>query len=220
MDSTGLWYSRCEGVAYTDGRIETRISAINTKTDGSRVENDLSLYVAKDGTRTVWVTDSAPWRSALNVVNKSGDTMTGNLAVYNGNPYITTKTSTLTLNTSSNNAVAANRGIGLVLDDSNGQWFARYTGAYYTDGLVMARLSSRNCKTDGSFIENTLELRVKKDGTRAIAVTDPAIWRSALGVPATSHTHNTTTVTEIATLSSTSRSTVFGLMIRYSDLPE
>lgn len=47
----------------------------------SGVYNSLYLFVDSSGNRVVSVSEAAPWRNALNVVNKSGDTMTGALTL-------------------------------------------------------------------------------------------------------------------------------------------
>lgn len=63
------------------GEVALDINAGRKNASGTRVENNIRLSVAKDGTRNVQVSDAAAWRSAIGAVNKAGDTMTGALIV-------------------------------------------------------------------------------------------------------------------------------------------
>ena len=64
--------------ALTSGETRTQITTRNL-VNGSNVNNELRLAVAADGTRSVWVTDPAPWQSALQVLPLGGGTLTGAL---------------------------------------------------------------------------------------------------------------------------------------------
>lgn len=71
---TSVLYARQE----TNGRISTRLGTVRP-VNGSNVWNTLEMYVAADGTKIIVVSDPSAWRSALDAVAISGDTMTGQL---------------------------------------------------------------------------------------------------------------------------------------------
>jgi hypothetical protein len=51
-------------------------------------------------------------------------------------------------------------------------------------------INVQNEKSDGTDVYNGFSLVAKKDGSKAVEVTDAGIWRSAIGAAASSHTHN------------------------------
>ena len=69
-------------------RICTRIVNANT---GKDLSNTLTLHAYRDGIVKVGFSHPAAWREGLNVVNKSGDTMTGNLTVKKSTPTISSE---------------------------------------------------------------------------------------------------------------------------------
>ena len=81
-DSTGYYFSRFRGTAYTDGRIASLIDARNMKTDGTRVSNYLSVGVNKDGTRYFAMPNDADGdaRAAFRDAIKIQDTPTTSLS--------------------------------------------------------------------------------------------------------------------------------------------
>ena len=64
LDKEGRYYAWVTGEANTNGSTNVRITARNFGT-GANVDNTLNLYVANDGTRSIGVSDSSIWRSAL-----------------------------------------------------------------------------------------------------------------------------------------------------------
>lgn len=81
-DSTGYYFSRFRGSAYSDGRVASLIDARNMKTDGTRVSNYLSVGVNKDGTRYFAMPNDADGdaRAAFRDAIKIQDTPTTSLS--------------------------------------------------------------------------------------------------------------------------------------------
>ena len=64
IDKNSKFSGWCGNIAYTDGRIATQLAA--RRVNGStNLDNILVLAVNPNGSRTVTVSDAAPWRSAL-----------------------------------------------------------------------------------------------------------------------------------------------------------
>lgn len=82
----------------------------------------------------------------------------------------------------SNNNVSAYQETNFYNTDKNNYWFTRVCSNAETNGNLSLHLQSRNTKTDGTVVQNNLQLGVKKDGTRIVAITDAGVWRSALGL--------------------------------------
>ena len=64
----------------TDGTTGVEFNARRT-VGGTTYFNGVTFTIADDGTKAVSVSDGALWRSAIDAVNKAGDTMTGTLNV-------------------------------------------------------------------------------------------------------------------------------------------
>ena len=63
-DSSDRYVGYFQTIQYTDGSSTQQMAARHV-VSGSYVDNILSLKVAANGTRSVSVSESAPWRSAL-----------------------------------------------------------------------------------------------------------------------------------------------------------
>ena len=82
IDKNGYLGGYIQQYQNSAGRTQFQLGAVNRNSDSSAyIYNLLSLGIDADGTRTVSVTTPATWRSALGVVNKAGDTMTGQLHI-------------------------------------------------------------------------------------------------------------------------------------------
>lgn len=130
------------------------------------VGNALFLLVDSNGNRSVSVTEAAPWRTALNAVNKSGDTMTGSLVV---------KTSNLERNSTPSSDTYGTQTISVA--DKNDNSIGVIRGVNTTAGYNGVQMFA----TNGSS-ENSLILLVDSSGNRSIGVSDAAVWRKALGL--------------------------------------
>ena len=56
--------------------------------------------------------------------------------------------------------------------------------------FVSFKISAFNETTDETEVQNNLELRVNKDGTRSVYVSDKSAWLTGIGAAAASHTHD------------------------------
>lgn len=111
-------------------------------------------------------------------VSKAGDTMTGNLEIDNTSPGEILKNTALDVTDSS---YTQNNSTGFRLRDKNGKNVAIITDRYLANGAT--GLWMTGWKTvNGTDINNALSLYVDKNGNRIVGVSDPAPWRSALGL--------------------------------------
>ena len=106
----------------------------------------------------------------------------------------------VTINTSSNNGNTGSSTIykGISVWDSASYWYGQFYTGVTTGGLTYTYLESRNKKTDGTAVSNTLQIGVKKDGTRYYYVSDAAAFRSAIGAGTSSLTLGTSSTTAMA----------------------
>lgn len=171
----------------TDGSVEFDLRS-RKMISGARKDNQLRLIVNADGSNSVTVTDPAAWRTALNVVNKSGDTMNDSLNIKTTKPYI--------------NFIATGNKIGT---KPSGNMYSALS-FYATDttknvGLVGQRQTAtkaqqlymyvKNLESTANDTQNALTIGVNADGTRTVQVSDPAVWREALGIKAFQLSANT-----------------------------
>lgn len=164
--------------ASTDSlRLEMYVKRKNAS--GTEVANGLYLYVNSDGSRSVSVTDSAIWRSALEAVYKGGDTITGELIV-EGSQY---KCKSTLRNSAVGQTIPesgeANIG-GIQINDNqnyNCGWFRQYKNS--NDRTYMQMCLRR--KIGDADKVNALSLGINADGTRSVSVSESAPWRAALG---------------------------------------
>lgn len=106
-----------------------------------------------------------------NKVNKSGDTMTGTLALTNGN---------LDDSTSTSGWVSGNSKISLTDTNEivNGQLEVAKEG-----NVAHFKITASTYNTEQSeYLTNALDLGINKDGTKTVGVSDQAAWRTALGL--------------------------------------
>jgi hypothetical protein len=115
-------------------------------------------------------------------VNKSGDTMSGNLIVEKSNGEFVSKNPNVTINTSANNGVTSSQTEGVMVKDSANNDVTRFIAVQETNGDVIAQIAAFNKKTDGTATNNYINATIKKDGTRSYAIADPAAFRTAIGL--------------------------------------
>lgn len=160
QDGDGTGFATVGGQYITDGKLGAYLQA-NRSVNGSVVYNKLSLMLDASGNRTVTVSESAPWRTALDIYSKSetdsryvnvtGDTMTGELKFSGAGRRIYANN---TANSTEVYIEVANS-YGRVVLDANG---AGYRGVWTDSGWLCYYNSSGN-----------------------VAVGDAAKWRSAIG---------------------------------------
>lgn len=154
----------------TDGTLPYQISVSDVEVDGvSVVSNNVA--------------------NITNKVSRTGDTMTGNLAIEKNTPQVTEKDTLTTLDTSANNGVTSNRiTASLILQDSNDNLLGRLLNEARTDGSVRTYLQAFNMKTNGDLVYNTFWLGVTKSGENVYNIASPSAFRSAIGIEPTSTT--------------------------------
>lgn len=127
-----------------------------------------------------------------NKVSRTGDTMTGDLAIEKNTPQVTEMDTLTTLDTSTNNGVTSNRiTASLILKDSNDNFLGRLLNEARTDGSVRTYLQAFNMKTNGDLAYNTFWLGVTKSGENVYYIASPSAFRSAIGIEPTSTTTGT-----------------------------
>ena len=113
-------------------------------------------------------------------VSKSGDTMTGDL---NTTASFANKYNGVEVDNSSTNHVSSNTQLTSVeFKDKNDFVYSGLNTTLSSNGLIETWLNVKNKKTDGSVVNNYIDLLVAKDGTMSYDVAAPAAFRSAIGI--------------------------------------
>lgn len=115
-------------------------------------------------------------------VSKSGDTMTGDLTVDKSSPRFNADNNAVTLSTATNNGVSNTTYCGLSIRDSNNSQIGLLENIAGTDGTISTRINSRNLDTSGNIVSNSFQVIARKNGTMGYSVSDPAAFRSAIGI--------------------------------------
>ncbi len=109
-------------------------------------------------------------------VNRSGDTMTGNLTL--DDVYIDHKNPDVNL---AEHPTDTKIKILTILRDIASRFFGRIYGVHYTSGLAGIGIGAVRA-VDGSNVYNGLELLIDDSGNRSVAMHAPQAWRSALSL--------------------------------------
>lgn len=190
-DNADRILSRVEGVIEANGNVGSYWYVRNYNTSGSLVaQKGIKMTVDKAGAMAYSIDDNGKFRNALGLatvaasgsyndltnkptipdisgkVNKSGDTMTGNLNV---------KSASMPANPTSGNLYLN----GLYLQDAANDDYA-YLRAHSASAEKGIQLEVRR-SVNGSYVYNTLNMRINASGGRTIQVSDGAAWRSAIG---------------------------------------
>lgn len=145
---------------------------IRRKVNGADLTNALTLMIRADGTRSVVFSESAVWREALNVVNKSGDTLTGSLGA---------KFSTFDLSKANNGVSATQYPTTFSILDTASRIAARQEAIIYADGNVRSYWYVRNYDTSGEAVgQKGLWMQMDKSGNLTWSVSDSANFRNAI----------------------------------------
>lgn len=190
QDGDGTGFATVGGQYITDGKLGAYIQAARS-VNGSTVYNKLSLMLDASGNRTVTVTESAPWRTALDIysksesdsryVNATGDTMTGDLVIArSAETYCTVRRMDLTGKIGSPPSASAAFGAFRIMD-SAGNSVGWLRVEKNTADSVNLRITARRANASNTQIENSLNLGINSSGTRTVDVSDAGIWRSAIG---------------------------------------
>ena len=170
-DKFGRILTRTECVASSNGNIAAYWYVRNYNTSGSQVaQKGIKITMAKDGSIAYSVDDASKFRTAIDALCKSGDTMTGNLSV---------KSASMPANPTSGNLYLN----GLYLQDVSDDGYA-YLRAHSASAEKGLQLEVRRL-VNGSYTFNTLNMRINASGGKIIQVSDGGAWRSAIGAQAT-----------------------------------
>ena len=181
MDNAGRIMSRVEGVVNSNGSNGVQMYARNYDVNGDSVgQKGIAVHVAKDGTSTWSVSDPANFRTAINSVNKSGDTMTGDLTLSDRKAYRSTYDQNVRRNATAPSSAVY--GSGQYVNDSNGDNIFYSEMAWTTDRKLYRSFIVRRLDSSGAnAVTNGFYLGINNDGTKYVTVTDAAAWRTALG---------------------------------------
>ena len=160
------------GAEQTNGRDSITLAARKV-INSSDVDNFLELSVDKDGNKIVAVNDAAAWRTALNVVNKSGDSMTGNLVISEALINFNTDLSVSTPNSDEYKKA-------FFINDASNNWVGYVEAQHSTSGnrgidLVACR------EINSSLYYNGMQLLIDESGNANVYLTAPSAWRDAIG---------------------------------------
>lgn len=163
----------------TDGRIDIHLNAINEKSDGTSVTNTFQVRVAQDGTCTYYVSSPANFRSAINAVNKSGDTMTGDMIIDGGSAnkslFVDATNIDVDTNPSANVYVQ-----GLHVRDKDNDEISHFEIGQDSSGSLWHNFAAVRQKVSGTFGWYQCYMKVAKDGTVTYQVHTPLAFRNAI----------------------------------------
>lgn len=217
-------YKNSNDRTYTQMNVRRSVS-------GSDVTNHLTLGINADGTRSVSVSESATWRSALgvysttqcdnNFVAKAGDTMSGRLLLQYNSPWYAMTNNEVDLK-KTNNGISATKSCGVTSYDKNGLGMGSVSWNAQTDGTVSLSISAQNRTTAGALAgTQMITMTVAKDGTGTYGLTNAAAFRSAISVYSTTQCNNNYVNVTGDTMSGTltlskSDATDFGVRVKNS----
>lgn len=113
-------------------------------------------------------------------VDKTGDTMTGDLNINSNNARTKYINPNMTLDTSANNGLSSDSSYGAYLTDKNGNAVGDVSMTTRSNGRNYAQLMVRNKKTDGTSVANYIDVIADKDGSSSYYVSNPAAFRTAI----------------------------------------
>lgn len=115
-------------------------------------------------------------------VNKSGDTMSGDLSINATNAKTKCINPDMILDTSANNNLSADSDYGVSVTDKNGAVAGSFNVSTRANGQVVASITANNKETNGTDTSNYIAIIMAKNGTRSYYVPDKEAFRSAIGV--------------------------------------
>lgn len=180
-DTNGTEVGAVYGIYTPSDNLGVQLEVARTVAD-TRYVNNVRLYINGNGAKSVSVSDPDAWRTALNVVNKSGDTMTGNLVIAKETNTIfmaknTVNDVTIGQTVPSKNVTLGHFNIADMNDwDTGGVYIVRETS-----DLLRATFRVRRKNANGTEIVNSLVLGIDSSGARKVIVNESAPWRAAIG---------------------------------------
>ena len=145
---------------------------------GNNIDNVLTLGVDKDGNKIVAVSDAGVWRTALNAVNKAGDTMTGDLVLSNAEAQV--KSTGLTDGAGVGSTTQGKR---LAVVDSNDYVLGYVSPRFYSDGAQGIDFGTQRTISDSEEAAR-ITLGINSDTSRFVSMSTgvPQAFRKALGL--------------------------------------
>ena len=164
----------------TTGEERVLLQAVNEDTSNTQVTNAIAVGVKTDGTQTYSVSNAANFRSAINAVNKSGDTMTGSLNVSGKHYYAKNTNVNRDATAPSSNTLGDSR---YYFTDADNEIVGRVAVGRLTNGGMYMQISCWGEKTsDHTEIGNHITIYANGDGSQTYGVSSPAYFRSAIGL--------------------------------------
>ena len=149
------------------------------KVSNTEVAHYIQLAIDSEGNRSVSTNDTVAWCDGLGAVKKAGDTMTGDLAIYKGNPDFDLRTtagdSTLT-STASRTAFGQYRVV-----DKNGLVTLYILSTLETDGRVQTTIRTRK-RISGTDYSHGLVMSINNNGDLVVTLDQTPAWRKALAI--------------------------------------
>ena len=129
-------------------------------------------------------------------VNKTGDTMTGNLTIENQtNGSVQIINPNTDLEDADNGVSNIETNAYSIIDGGSNMQMSGLTNMVYPNGLVQTTLQVSNFDTNGDPVSNSITLTVDKDGNKSYSVSDGAAFRRAIGAVSKSGDTMTGTLT-------------------------
>lgn len=148
--------------------------------DGVTVKyNGFYLRLDPEGNPTVTFTSTdamAAWVEALNVLSRTGGTLTGGLTEIYDQPAMTLKSSSVD---TAGGAISDAKYLTYAFRDKNNNYLAFLQAYYATNGLVGLNMGARRL-VGGANETNNVILQVAANGTRSVSISHPAAWRKGL----------------------------------------
>lgn len=170
------------GIYTTDDKLGTQLEVART-VNGTRITNNFRLFIDANGDRSVTVSDSAIWRSAIGAVNKAGDTMTGALTISVArNASYKTKFTDIDARigqTAPSSTIYWDKSYVL---DKNNRLMHFEEGAWGTNNNFILTYGLRRYSADGnSNYTNYFYLGIDNSGNYSVHLSAPNAWLDALG---------------------------------------
>ena len=178
-DKNDAYASYWQTTENADGTVVTSLAARRI-VNNQNYTNAISLSVTPNADLNVSVSSATNWRTAIGAVYKGGDTMTGPLYLsVAGNPVLygdnTTADITKATDTDTRYWLWAHR-------DGGGRISAYWQTYMTTGGTDVSDFRVRKYTSANDYTDCGLSLRVDKNGTKSVLLTDSAAWLAALGL--------------------------------------
>lgn len=183
-DVDGEMVGYIQAVRNTDGRIGLQITPINEKSDGTSAYGAFTIFVDDTGETTYGVNNAANFRSAINAASKSGETFTGSVVLEptssSGAAYLYLDSTNINRDGAAPSATTVGNS-RIILRDADNENFARIITGTNTSGVNFLQFYVYN-ENSGTEVSNVLTLNIAKNGSQTYSVSNPANFRTAIGI--------------------------------------